>query len=78
MRTESFPKIGERGVDECLHWLPTIARRSTSDWARGFAQSVLAQSRRRNWKPSPKQLTLMRRLASELFAEDDDLILIED
>lgn len=75
---EIFPEIGERSADECLHWLPTIARTETNDWARAFAYSILKQSKRRGWKPSPKQLALMRRLVSELFAQDDDLTLIED
>lgn len=78
MRRETFPEIGERSADECLHWLPTIARTATDDWACGFAYSILKQSKRRGWQPSPKQLALMRRLVSELFSQDDDLILIED
>ncbi|WP_299129586.1 hypothetical protein [uncultured Amaricoccus sp.] len=78
MKRETFPEIGERSVDECLHWLPTIARAAKNDWARDFARSIRAQSRRKGWNPTPKQLALMRRLVSELFAQDDDLILIED
>ena len=40
---------------------------AASKWTRGFAKSVLRQSRRRGWEPTPKQLAMMRRLVAELF-----------
>lgn len=78
MRHETFPQTAERSVDECLHWLPTVATTASDAWAQGFAKSILGQSRRRNWKPTPKQLATMRRMVAELFSQDDDPVLIED
>ena len=78
MKRETFPMTAERSVDECLHWLPTVAKAATDEWAQGFAKSILGQSRRRNWKPTPKQLATMRRMVAELFVTEVDLILIEE
>jgi hypothetical protein len=47
------------------------------EWAKGFAESVLKQSRRRGWHPSAKQLAAMQRMVSELFTGPDDGALIE-
>lgn len=78
MKHAAFPQTAERSVDECLMWFPTIARTATNEWAQSFAKSILAQSRRRTWNPTPKQLSMMRRMVSELFAQDDDPILIAE
>ncbi|WP_054304655.1 hypothetical protein [Gemmobacter sp. LW-1] len=80
MKHATFPQTGERSVAECLYWLPTIAKTATNEWAQTFAASIMAQSRRRGWKPTPKQLAMMRRMVAELFvhrADDDDLPVIE-
>lgn len=83
MKHATFDLPRERSADECLYWFPTIAKTATNEWAQNFAHSVMAQSRRRGWKPTPKQLTMMRRMVSELFTTmrdddgDDDLPLIE-
>lgn len=57
-----------RTVEELLYHMPTVARLAESDWARVFAQSILRQRKRRNWRPSPKQLSVMHALVSDLFA----------
>lgn len=77
MKRETFPMTAERTVDECLYWLPTVVKTAPDGWAQGFAKSILGQSRRRNWKPTLKQLAMMRRMVAELFAQDDDPVLIE-
>lgn len=81
MKHATFHQTGERSVEECLYWFPTIAKTATNEWAQNFAHSVMAQSRRRGWKPTPKQLAMMRRMVAELFTalrdDDDDLPLIE-
>ena len=82
MKHAIFPEPGERTAQECLYWFPTIAKAATNTWARDFAQSVLAQSRRRDWKPTPKQLAMMRKLVAEFFRtmrddDSDDVSLIE-
>ena len=66
-----------RSVDELLFWWPTITRKAGNDWAKGFAVSIMAASRRRNWKPSDKQLGIMRRMVSELFTDGNDDVVIE-
>ena len=61
-------------IERLLHHMPVVGQRAGNTWANGFALSVVKQARRRNWKPSPKQLSMMRSLVSDLFAhagEDD-------
>ena len=69
-------------IERLLHHLPTVAKLTKETWAKGFALSVLKQSRRRGWTPSPKQLPVMRGLVSSLFARPNggvDMIqVIED
>lgn len=69
-------------IERLLHHMPTVAAHAENEWAAGFARSICRQSRRRGWKPSPKQLPLMRRLVSDLFAhagnEEGDFDVIED
>lgn len=73
--------IGSEDIDRLVYHMPTVAREAENDWARTFAQSIVKQGRRRNWRPSPKQLSVMRRLVSDLFAhgsnEEGDFELIE-
>lgn len=72
----------ERSVEELLFWWPTITRQASTDFAKGFAISIMAASRRRTWTPSAKQLGIMRRMVSDWFSrrgreDDDDLSVIE-
>jgi hypothetical protein len=61
-------------IERLLHHMPSVAIHAQNTWAKGFAQSVTKQSRRKGWQPSPKQLSMMRALVSDLFAHagDDD------
>lgn len=83
MKHAAFPTLAPRNIEELLFHMPTVARTASTDWARGFALSVVHQSRRRGWKPSEKQVAMMRKMVSELFTasrayeNDDDLSLIE-
>jgi hypothetical protein len=82
MKHVTFPETGERSAQECLYWFPTIAKTATNTWAQSFAHSVMAQSRRRGWKPTPKQLAMMRKLVAEFFRsvrndDGEDFSLIE-
>ena len=61
-----------RSIEEALYHMPTVARLATDTWAKGFAESIVRQSRRRGWRPSAKQLALMRRMVGELFTRRDD------
>ncbi|WOI55140.1 hypothetical protein [Palleronia sp. LCG004] len=70
----------ERTLDELLYHMPTVQRHASNEWVRGFAASIVRQSRRRNWNPSDKQMGTMRRLVAELFTadkEEDEIILVE-
>ncbi len=69
-----------RNVDELVFHMPTIEGRAENARAREFAASIRMQARRRNWRPSEKQLGMMRRLVSDLFSEpdNDEPILIEE
>lgn len=78
MKHVTFPSA-PRNVDELLfHW-PTVIRLAENDWAKGFAESIAKQSRRRGWKPSTKQFGIMRAVVSELFTrtQEADFDLIE-
>lgn len=59
-------------IERLLHHMPTVARLAENQWAKGFAQSVVKQSYRKGWKPSPKQLSVMRSLVADLFTHAGD------
>ena len=59
-------------IERLLHHLPTVAQLAEETWAKGFALSVLKQSRRQGWPPTPKQLPVMRGLVSALFTRTED------
>lgn len=62
-------------IERLLHHMPSVARLAENEWASGFARSIIGQSRRkRGWSPSPKQLSVMRALVSDLFANVPDKI----
>jgi hypothetical protein len=61
-----------RSIEEVLHHMPTVAKLATNEWAQGFAESIVRQSRRRGWRPSAKQQALMQRMVNELFSHRDD------
>lgn len=80
-------------VERVLWSWPAVVEKAETDWARDFARSIAAQARRRNWRPSPKQLALMQQMVGQLyrgrdftdgqriadpFPPDDDFPLIED
>ena len=70
-------------LERLLHHMAAVRDSAENEWAAGFAKSILGQSRRRAWKPSPKQLSMMRKLVADLFAygvdqgEEGDFELIE-
>lgn len=71
----------ERPLSELLWWMRSIAGKGPTEWARGFARSMLRNGKRADWRPTPKQDRLMRRLVSEHIAElnaaDEEPQLIE-
>lgn len=68
-------------IERLVYYMPSIVERAENDWSRSFAQSIVKQCRRRNWRPSPKQLSVMRGLVSDLFThgsnEGGDIDVIE-
>ncbi len=60
---------GPAEIERLLHYMPTVAEQAGETWAKGFARSIVRQSRRRGWKPTEKQLPVMQRLVSELFTD---------
>ena len=73
--------VSSSEIDRLVYHMPTVAQMAENDWAKGFAQSISRQSRRRNWRPSPKQVSVMRGLVSDLFTqasnEEGDISVIE-
>jgi hypothetical protein len=69
-------------VEELLWSWPTVCRCLPDGWAKDFALSIQKQSKWKKWKPTEKQLGIMRRMVSELYqtrgAYDADPDLIED
>lgn len=80
MKHAIFP-VNPSEVERLLfHW-PAVVRAAGDDWAKGFATSIARQSRRRGWRPTQKQMEIMRRLVADLFThahEGGDHPLIED
>ena len=77
----AMPITRERSLEEMLfHW-NSVCNRAKDDWTKGFALSIAAASKRRHWKPTPKQLGIMQRMVSDLFvhwaADTDDGKVIE-
>ncbi|MEM9966476.1 MAG: hypothetical protein AAF755_00100 [Pseudomonadota bacterium] len=67
-------------IERLLHHMPAVACQAENEWAGGFAKSIIKQSRRRHWKPTPKQLSIMQRLVADLFSHGvvaDDLEVLE-
>lgn len=51
-----------------FHW-PAVVASAPKGWAADFAKSIMGQSRRHGWQPSPKQREIMSRMVAELFSE---------
>ena len=68
---------GPRTIEELAFHMPAVIQHSANTWAENFARSIVAQSRRRNWNPSPKQIGVMRRLVADLFTDSEEVELIE-
>lgn len=66
-----------RNVEELIFHMGAVHRQAENGWAKNFAASILKQAKRRNWRPSPKQIGIMRKLVSELFSEPDEIEVIE-
>lgn len=65
----SFPDCE---VQRLLFHRPSVVASAPKGWAADFARSIAAQSRRRGWRPTPKQREIMLRMVAELFTSPDD------
>lgn len=63
-------------LERLLHHMKTVRGTATDAWVRNFAGSILRQSRKATWRPSEKQIAMMRRLVVELF--EPELMVLED
>lgn len=58
-------------VERVLWSWPTVIEKAETDWARSFARSIAAQARKPKWRPSPKQLSLMKEMVAQLYRGRD-------
>ena len=65
-----------RSVEVLLHHMCGCAS-SQNVWEASFAKSILRQSKRKNWQPSPAQEAVMHRIVRGLF-EDPECVVLED
>lgn len=68
-------------VERLLHYMPTCAEKAQNEWARSFAADMAKRANWRKWRPSPKQVAVMRRMVADLFLHrgaEADFPLIED
>ncbi len=61
-----------RSTEELIFYMRIIAGGRGCKWETNFARSVLRQSRKPGWDPSPKKRSLMERMVSELITYGDD------
>jgi hypothetical protein len=56
-------------IDRLLHWMPIVVRaEGLSAWERVFCASIVARSRAGPWRPSARQIAVMRRIVSTFQA----------
>lgn len=72
---------GELDEIMTVYW-PRVLRRVMADgsdeWLKGFVRSIARHGKRPSWRPTDRQIQIMRRLVSELnFAPDQQAELIE-
>lgn len=75
-------KLPTPEIERLTYHMKTVARDAENIFASGFARSILRQSKKPGWTPSPKQMSVMQALVADLFAygdveEREDLIVIE-
>jgi hypothetical protein len=44
MKHAALPTLAPRNIEELLFHMPSVAKTASSDWAKGFALSVVQQS----------------------------------
>lgn len=76
--------MSEAELDRIMlfNW-PILVRRvmleASDEWTKSFVLSIARHGKRPNWRPTPKQAALMRRLLSDFAQhETDPAYLIED
>lgn len=64
--------VRPHSIDELIwHMGPVSRDLREPDRVRAFAAKMAALERKRNWKPSPKQVAWMRRIVAERMSKGD-------
>lgn len=80
MKHATFPMTDAELDEVVIYWWPKVLRRaeaSGDDWAKGFARSIARHGKRAEWRPSQKQVWLMRRMVWEIRDSAEDFSVIE-
>lgn len=64
MKAEQY-YTGNADIDRLLFSWPRVIA-DASGWSRGFALSIQRDRKKPDWRPSARQLSVMRRLVAEL------------
>ncbi|SEN29102.1 hypothetical protein SAMN04488103_104115 [Gemmobacter aquatilis] len=60
----------ERCAEECLfHW-SAVVKAASSGWEQQFAAEIAKKAEKPWWRPTAKQLVIMRRMTDALFYGD--------
>ena len=54
-------------LERLLFYMPVCAEKARTDWLRNFASDMAKRALRRNFKPTPKQIEVMRGMVDDLF-----------
>lgn len=57
----------DRCADECLFWWDVVQRAALSPWERQFASQIASKAEKPWWRPTDKQLRIMRRMVDQVF-----------
>jgi len=54
-------------LERLLFHMPACAQQARTEWLRRFASDMARRARWRNWKPSNRQIEVMRGMVADLF-----------
>ncbi len=63
------PVVRQMDLEEILHMWPSVHAGQEDGWEKEFAKDVLTKRHWSNWKPSPKQLRIIRKMYSDWLAD---------
>ncbi len=65
-------------VEELLWHMRPLSENAATEWERKFAADMAKRGHWKNWKPSKKQMQIMRRLVRDAFGQSDGIRLTDD